>query len=58
MYSDQNQVDASHYMFENAGVEIEQFDLNNLYEFKEEFINSIDNEINKIEEKNKQKIKK
>lgn len=58
MYSDQNQVEASRYMFENAGVEIEQFDLNNLYELREEFINSIDNEIKKIEEKSKQKIKK
>ena len=37
---------------------VEQFDLNDLYELREEFINSIDNEINKIKEKNKQKIKK
>lgn len=60
MYSDKQQIEATKYMFEKTGVEVEQFNLKDLYEFKSEFIKSIDKEINKIEENNrdKQKIKK
>lgn len=56
-YSKEAQINAENYMFEKANVEIEQFDIEGLYNLKNSFLRKQYNDFPKIEYKEKTKIK-
>lgn len=56
-YSKEAQINAANYMFEKANVEIEQFDIEGLYNLKNSFLKKQYNDFPKIEYKEKTKIK-
>ena len=56
-YSKQAQINAANYMFEKANVEIQQFDIEGLYNLKNSFLKKQYNDFLKIEYKEKTKIK-
>ena len=56
-YSSIGQINAANYMFEKANVEIEQFDIEGLYNLKNSFLKKQYNDFPKIEYKEKTKIK-
>lgn len=56
-YSKEAQINAANYMFEKANVEIQQFDIEGLYNLKNSFLKKQYNDFPKIEYKEKTKIK-